>query len=446
MKVPGKPGVRCFGSMKALDGLVLATLRVKKLNLSQPAFAHKVGVSPATVSRAEQERKISRTSAIAIAGALGEAVENLFADDVSVAVPEEDILENELIHAGDVLKGTRGPMSTASTSPSSMQPQPGFGTRTEIEAFLLRQRLALDHIDDYIELESDERGWVRDEVEFRYVGLYEPPPYLSKLMEKYRAKPPLREYFSFCDVESRTRDEEHKLIIFVQGGDWRYVYAINELYKNLPTDPRCRKYREKCEEEFMPGEPSRLYRQLACHVIVVSSDNRIVLTRRRQHTRSGFQVPFYPGAWAASLEENVLRGDPSGETASDPDLFACVERGIKEELKIEIRPDDTRLLSYGIEWDNFAAAFVFMAKTDAPYETVAKNWASAKDRVEAIAIDNVQADVATVRGTLVKTGWSPSIQAKTWKSRTAIAEDHWHGTSRARLLSYLHYLQRDESW
>ncbi len=317
------------------------------------------------------------------------------------------------------------------------------GTRPEITSFLLRESLTLDHLDDYIELESDERGWVHDEVEFRCSGVYDPPQYIRELREKYKAAAPIREYFSFYDAESRTRDEEHKLIIFVEGGDWRYVYAFSELHKHLQTDPLLTTLRAKCEAELMPGGHSRLYRPVACHVVVISSDNKIILCRRRKNTRSGHKIPFYPGAWAVSLEENALRRDPNGETAPDSDLFACVERGVKEELKIEVRPEDTRLLSYGIEWHNFAAAFVFMAKTDADYETIAKCWRRAKDRAEAIAIDNIPADAVAIRSALVRPEWSPSTRAKTWTSRGAIAKDYWHGTSRARLLSYLRYLQRD---
>src|ERR1700687_745303 len=158
----------------------------------------------------------------------------------------------------------------------------------------------------------------------------------------------------------------------------------------------------------MPVDMSRLYRQVCCHIIVISSDDRIVFCRRRTHTRSGHIVPFYPGAWAASLEENALRRDPSGETAPDSDLFACVERGIEEELKIRVRPEETRLLSYGIEWDNFASAFVFIAKAEVDYETITKSWRKAKDKVEAIAIDSVPADAVAITAAMAKPEWSPS--------------------------------------
>src|ERR1700687_3985122 len=129
--MPRKPGVRCFGSMKAHDGSVLATLRATKLKLSQPEFAHKVGVGPATISRAEQGIKISKTSACAIADALGETIERLFADDVSIAIPEEETLRDDSI-PGDALKGVNGSTSTTTASRTETTPEPEFGTKPEI--------------------------------------------------------------------------------------------------------------------------------------------------------------------------------------------------------------------------------------------------------------------------------------------------------------------------
>lgn len=320
---------------------------------------------------------------------------------------------------------------------------PGIGHVSDINAFLSRQQLTLNHIDNYVELESDDIGWKQDEVEFRRIGKYDPPDYMIRLMAKYPAQEPIRGYYSLCDVESRTKDEEHKLIIYAQDGDWRHIYALNELAIN--HGPESQQYRDQCEADFMPGENSRLYHQLCCYALVVSADGRIVLCRRRQNTRSGFKVPFYPGAWAASLEENMLRHDPSGRTQPDPDLFVCMERGIYEELQVHVQPQNMRLLSYGVEWHNFAAAFLFVAKANVDYQTIAKSWCSARDKVEAIAIDNLPAEADVITDAISKVEWQPSAAAKTWKRKDSISRDVWHGISRARLHCYLRHL-REEDW
>jgi transcriptional regulator with XRE-family HTH domain len=78
-----RSGTRFFGSVRAIDGTLLANLRTT-LKASQPEFAHRVGVSTATVSRAEQGMKVSKSSAQAMADALGRPLESLFVNEGSI--------------------------------------------------------------------------------------------------------------------------------------------------------------------------------------------------------------------------------------------------------------------------------------------------------------------------------------------------------------------------
>jgi hypothetical protein len=310
----------------------------------------------------------------------------------------------------------------------------------EINNFLSKQSLTLDSIDEYIELESYPLGWCRKEVVVVDAGPYTPSAHFLSLMRRFKAAPPIRKYHSLQEVESRVQDEQRKLIVYLKGGDWQCVHALSEIVKN-PGDPECRDFRKRCERDFMPTPTSGLYRNVNCEVLVVSSDNQIVLGRRRVSTKSGEIVPVFGGAWAASLEEQMLRGDPEGKKKPDDDLFACAHRGVEEELQVTVDPEATRLLGYGLEWGNFTAAFLFLVRTREDFEKITKAWRRAEDRNEAVVLDALPADEGNIRKALVSDRWFPSVLARTWAGQQAITTDSWHPTARARLCAYLRHLK-----
>src|SRR5882724_6514575 len=117
----------------------------------------------------------------------------------------------------------------------------------------------------------------------------------------------------------------------------------------------------------------------------------------------------------------MLRQDPKEETPPDSDLFACMQRGIQEELNVPVLSNETRLLGYGIEWDNFAAIFVFATKVAADYERISRNWTQAGDKIEAIAIDCLPANPAAIATALGEPGWNPSEFARTWRGGDSIS-------------------------
>jgi len=330
----------------------------------------------------------------------------------------------------------------ASTASSGFRPDPcgHIQPRPEIENFLSKHKLALDSIDEYIELEGCADGWRRDEVVVVDAGRYQPSEDFVRLMHRFIPEPPIRQYYSLHEVESSVQDEQRKLILYFQGGDWRYIHSLSEVARNVQQDPDCRGFRQRCEREFMPTPTSSLYRNVNCEVLVVSSDNQIVLGRRRTRTKSGEIVPVSEGAWAASLEEQMLRADPDSRKNPDIDLFTCAQRGVEEELQVSIDPEYTRLLSYGIEWGNFTAAFLFLVKTKADFETIIKQWRRAEGRNETVALDALPADENTVAAALLKHEWCPSGRARTWKGKYAISTNCWHPTARARLCAYLRHV------
>jgi len=317
---------------------------------------------------------------------------------------------------------------------------PKFKVDPQIEEMLSQQGMdILQVIDQYIELQTDVRGWQRNEIEFHNVGPFRPSADFQRFMERFNAQPPIREYYSLCEVESRVSDEERKLVVSALGGDWRHAYTLNEIVKHL-DDSSCRAFRKQCEKEFMPSRLSSVYRNMNCEMILVSSDDQVVLARRRLKTAGG-KTAVFAGMWTASLEEQMLRRDPEGKINPDVDLFACAERGVAEELRVSIRSEATRLLSYGIEWGNFTAAFMLLVRTADEFEAIAKNWQRAEDRNEAIALDCIPANSKAIRKALASEYHQPSKRARTWKGGDSIAKDRWHPTARARLLLYFEHLE-----
>ena len=322
---------------------------------------------------------------------------------------------------------------------------PNFKVDPQIKEMLSQQRMdILQVIDQYIELQTDVRGWQRNEVEFHNAGPYRPSADFERFMERFNAQPPIREYYSLCEIESRVSDEERKLVVSALGGDWRHAYTLNEIVKHLDDDSSCRAFRKQCEKEFMPSRSSSVYRNINCEMVLVSSDDQVVLARRRLKTAGG-KAAVFAGMWTASLEEQMLRRDPEGNINPDIDLFACAERGVTEELRVSIRPEATRLLSYGIEWGNFTAAFMLLVRTVEGFEAIAKNWQRAEDRNEAIALDCIPANSRAIRKALGSEYHQPSKRARTWKGGDSIAKDRWHPTARARLSLYFEHLEYSSS-
>ncbi len=316
-----------------------------------------------------------------------------------------------------------------------------LGTDPEIEKSLSGRGFTLASIDGYVGLENDGRGWCREEVKIKPAGSYKPTEDFANLIRKFEAEPPVRQYFSFQDYDSSVKDQARLLVLYFQAGDWGHIYALNEAMKRVQTDTLCSGFRQRCEHDLLPSPDSRLYRNVNCEVLVVSSDNQIVLGRRRLVSRSGHAVPFFPGAWSATLEEQMLRFDPKEETNPDSHLFDCAHRGVDEELRVPIKKEETRLLGYGIEWGNFTAAFLLVVYVSADFAEIAKRWRHASDRNEAIALDALPGTEQSVSSALLNKEWIPSSRARTWKSADAKARDVWHPTARARLCAYLEHLE-----
>ena len=108
---------------------------------------------------------------------------------------------------------------------------------------------------------------------------------------------------------------------------------------------------------------------VSVHVIVLSADDRILLSQRSQ------QVLYYPGAWSVTFEEQLTNSDL--HTASDAAASAA-RRGFREEFGLDLpgSPDQIVTLSALLELSTLNLAVVVLAISDAPAELIIDRWKS----------------------------------------------------------------------
>lgn len=101
---------------------------------------------------------------------------------------------------------------------------------------------------------------------------------------------------------------------------------------------------------------------LCLHIIVVTSDSMVVITKRPP------DVTYFPGAWSATIEEQLSTGDISSEPAGAR-MSAWAQRALWEELGLSndvYDEDDFRVLSVFLEGDalNVSLCAIVQLKID----------------------------------------------------------------------------------
>lgn len=409
---------RRSSSVKAIQPARIAELRIDMFDMDQREFAKHVGIAASAVTRAEQGSNIRKRSAESIALALGEPFAKLFSGGAPLVIPDQ--------------------------KPSPRPEALHLSTRDDIRDFLNRNNnLSLTVIDEFLELHHSPawRGWLAEEITFEEIGEYEPPNDFQRLMERYKPKFN-KSYYSLSGFGPLpTQDDEQDLAVYAKGGSFHHVNALTRIFEEQALHEDCRAFRRFSEESLFPISRSPLYHNINCEVVVVTSDDYIVLCRRRLNT------PFFPGVWSASLEEQMLRYDPDPKATikKDAGLFEAAERGATGELGFTVdAAKPTRLLSVGVEWRNFTAAFVFVIHATEDYATIKDIcWSRATDRNEAIAIDCVSASPEVIRAAMSSSEWIPNkstAKANSMFGEEVIQAAIWHPTSRARLEAYIQHL------
>jgi transcriptional regulator with XRE-family HTH domain len=315
--------------------------------------------------------------------------------------------------------------------------------KTEIERFLARNNIRRDFDGQFIEVFSspEARGWKRGEVSHKVVGDYPCPIEFRKLMERFKADPPIREYFGLHKCPALTFADEQKPVEFeLYRGTWQHVSTLTRIFRNRFSDTECRKFRFDFENQWIqyseaaPLMSSPLYHHVNAEVLVLSSDHRLVLGKRHEDMLWG-------GAWSATLEEQMLRRDPEKPKRRDIHIFDAAERGAREELGVTIRPDDTTLIKVGVEWGNFTAAFIFLVRCEESFKQIVERWNRVvHDPNEAVALDSIKATPEAISETLKLKSYSPT---KLWVRRVAVnkMEGDWHPTAIARLRALKQHLE-----
>jgi DNA-binding XRE family transcriptional regulator len=343
--------------------------------------------------------------------------------------------------------------------PASVCPDyPSLGVHArvhpDVHRFIEQKEVGMAAWDEYLQLECSPgwRGWRRGQVQLSAsVRDYIVPEELKPFMEYFTPEPgkPRNFYYSLHSWnlpnlepihEDATKEgEEPKLKLQATGGRWDHVLALNGIWKSVRQDEKNAQLKQDCERfrDRFVGDilliragRSRLYHQMNTEVILVTSDDKVVITRRPGISE------FSHGLWTASLEEQLLRekDDPNNRQSDGGDLFHCAHRGTQRELRVSVIPEETRLLSFGVEWGNFTAAFLFLIRCEERYSRVLETWPTAPERAEAVAVDCL--DIADLEEAIKSEHWQPrNARSASWVKTNAVEAARWHPVAQARLVA-----------
>jgi hypothetical protein len=267
------------------------------------------------------------------------------------------------------------------------------------------------------------------------VGEYHSPSEMQDLLNIYTPEGKINLLYSLHSLRQDRPflDDSPHLKIGVLGGDYRHIFALSQAIHSPCSEASA--FQEKFNSSWWPIERSPLYHNVNCEIVIITADEQILLTKRNTLT------PFYPGAWSASIEEQMLRLDPLDGT-QDKNLFDCAHRGAREELGIDIDTERTSLLSVGIEWGNFTAAFLMLIWSFQTFEKLARSWiGKAHDPYEINAVDCIPASAKGIQKALTLETWSPSDRVLCRMPDAQKLENRWHLTSRARLQTCMKHLE-----
>jgi hypothetical protein len=324
---------------------------------------------------------------------------------------------------------------------------------TEIKDFLSHTHYAIAPVGEYLPLYPAYGGLRRDEVEVRYQGEYQPPDDFLELMKRFRPAPPINQLYSFHGWEGEIPSDDElagkkgrKLIVCMQGGTWHHIHTLTQIRKacqSTTPDSECAEFRKNYLKKLIPISSSSLYHNVNTEVLVITADNQIVIARRKG-------AVIWAGSWTASLEEQMLRKREkdglSDTVANKPDLFACAERGARSELGITVISERTRLLSIGIEFGNFTAAFLMLVHAAETFREISThNWPNATECDEAVALDALPAQTDAIRSVLAMDIYRPDpttcVSSPRWNSLgDPMTPGTWHPIAKARLDAYLRHL------
>lgn len=311
------------------------------------------------------------------------------------------------------------------------------GPYPAVAAGLLKIDGKLPCCDGYLEVCRSPawRGWPENLVEIQEMGDYDPPPEMTRLLELYPVSGGSKPRYGLRSVvRNPLIDDLSPLRLSLLRGWYHFVNALTE--ESAKPDASKRAFRRWAEENWWPLETSRVWHNVNCQAVVITSDKKLILLKRSD------DVHIYQGCWSATLEEQMLR--PHATSSGDQTLFECAHRGVFEELGVDVIPNRTRLISVGLEWLNFSASFLFVVHTDARADEAVWLWLQkAPDPYEASAMDFVAANTQDLGLAVQSAEWRPTNQVISRAGKVMNLTASWHPTARARLLSCARHFSRD---
>jgi hypothetical protein len=222
--------------------------------------------------------------------------------------------------------------------------------------------------------------------------------------------------------------------IRVAAVDWQTSLALNaRLDEPAFSAAANRTVRERWGTPTRIVERRGLPGQLVAHVVVLTSDRRFLVCRRRKEG-----VHDELGTWSLSMEERwsgrlCSLTDREGQVvqrarSADASPHELVTRGVSEELGISVRERDIRVLSWGLESSVLYPGFIALVQTDRPSWELDRLRTFADDSNELQYVSSIPADVSST-ALLFSDTFAP-LGLEGMRAR-------WHRTSRARLFMAL---------
>lgn len=212
--------------------------------------------------------------------------------------------------------------------------------------------------------DSNDKGWSSDNVKFKIGSkILQKKEELDKYIENKWSYEEnlkvnkilfndLRCGLSNFEIQEDKREGVSQLVLEFYQTDYKRFVGTNKNLSELSKLPEMKKYynpRLFLKDGFKYLKDSYLSNDLATATTVVTNDNIVVLKKRKEI------VYVLPEQIHTSIAEGMIWGKDMTDECPDP--FKTIIRGAKEELNIDIRPENITILAFGVYWD-FAQPFI----------------------------------------------------------------------------------------
>jgi len=216
--------------------------------------------------------------------------------------------------------------------------------------------------------------------------------------------------------------------------DWSLVHGIQDILRGEQKQKYLWKalgdaFWKSVSSAISQGICASFPHHLAIHCLTISSDERIILNKRRVADNQRGRI-------SASFEEQmqfpyIFPADdrhPERLFDGDESPFATARRGIREEFNLEVNENDFTFLALAFEASSVAANLLCVVKTMETAQEIYSKWKTADDKAENLMIEP---DLLPV--------WD-IVHLKDFMASEKVYEDNtlyqgrWHASSIARIL------------